>query len=490
MNTDLLKKKILDLAIKGKLVEQRPEEGTAEDLYQQIQEKKTNLIKEGKLKKEKPLAPIEDDEIPFDIPDSWRWVRIGDLYKHNTGKALNSSNIEGKKLPYITTSNLYWNRFELNNLKKMFFKESEIEKSSVQKGDLLVCEGGDIGRAAIWNFDYQVCIQNHIHKLRGYIQLSTLFYYYIFLYYKLNNSISGRGIGIQGLSSNALHNLVVPLPPLAEQKRIVEKIDLLFSRLHTVENGLVEIDKISDLTKKKILDLAIRGKLVKQRPEECTAEDLYLQIQEEKANLIKEGKLKKEKPLAPIENDDIPFDLPESWKWVRIRDISLLVTKGTTPRGGNVAYTDKGVGFLRAENVNGLTTLNLSNLKFVSEKAHQNELKRSVLEDGDILVTIAGTLGRTAVVQSTDLPLNANQAISIVRMIFKSENMLKYAVFALNANTIQQILLRQTKQTAIPNLTLEIVGNCIIPLPPLAEQKRIVAKVEELLALCDKLKLK
>ena len=224
-----IKEKILQMAIQGKLVEQRPEEGTAEDLYQQIQEEKTNLIKEGKLKKEKPLAPIEDDEIPFDIPDSWRWVRIGDLYKHNTGKALNSSNIEGKKLPYITTSNLYWNRFELNNLKKMFFKESEIEKCSVQKGDLLVCEGGDIGRAAIWNFDYQVCIQNHIHKLRGYIQLSTLFYYYIFLYYKLNNSISGRGIGIQGLSSNALHNLVVPLPPLVEQKRIVAKIEELLA---------------------------------------------------------------------------------------------------------------------------------------------------------------------------------------------------------------------------------------------------------------------
>lgn len=224
-----IKEKILQMAIHGKLVEQRPEEGTAEDLYLQIQDEKARLIKEGKLKKEKTLAPIEDDGIPFDIPDSWRWVRIGDLYKHNTGKALNSSNIEGKKLPYITTSNLYWNRFELNNLKKMFFKESEIEKCSVQKGDLLVCEGGDIGRAAIWNFDYQVCIQNHIHKLRGYIQLSTLFYYYIFLYYKLNNSISGRGIGIQGLSSNALHNLVVPLPPLAEQKRIVAKVEELLA---------------------------------------------------------------------------------------------------------------------------------------------------------------------------------------------------------------------------------------------------------------------
>ena len=491
MNTDLLKKKILDLAIKGKLVEQRPEEGTAEDLYQQIQEEKANLIKEGKLKKEKPLASIDDDEIPFDIPENWKWVRVGSIGSWGAGStpSRTNSSFYGGDIPWLKTGDL-----TDGNVDKIPEKITQLalEKCSLKVNPvgsvLIAMYGATIGKLGILTVPAttnQACCACSV--------FNGMFNKYLF-YFLMSRRDSFTKIAVGGaqpnISKEKIVNSIIPLPPLAEQKRIVEKIDLLFSRLHTVENGLVEIDKISDLTKKKILDLAIRGKLVKQRPEECTAEDLYLQIQEEKANLIKEGKLKKEKPLAPIENDDIPFDLPESWKWVRIRDISLLVTKGTTPRGGNVAYTDKGVGFLRAENVNGLTTLNLSNLKFVSEKAHQNELKRSVLEDGDILVTIAGTLGRTAVVQSTDLPLNANQAISIVRMIFKSENMLKYAAFALNANTIQQILLRQTKQTAIPNLTLEIVGNCIIPLPPLAEQKRIVAKVEELLALCDKLKLK
>ena len=501
MNTELLKKKILDLAIRGKLVEQRPEEGTAEDLYLQIQEEKANLIKEGKLKKEKPLAPIENDDIPFDLPESWKWVRIRDISllvtKGTTPRGGNVAYTD-KGVGFLRAENVNGlTTLNLSNLKFVSEKahQNELKRSVLEDGDILVTIAGTLGRTAVvQSTDLPLNANQAISIVRMIFKSENMLKYAAFA---LNaNTIQQillrqtKQTAIPNLTLEIVGNCIIPLPPLAEQKRIVEKIDLLFSKLHTVEDGLVEIDKLSDLTKKKILDLAIRGKLVKQRPEEGTAEDLYLQIQEEKANLIKEGKLKKEKPLAPIENDDIPFDLPESWKWVRIRDISLLVTKGTTPRGGNVAYTDKGVGFLRAENVNGLTTLNLSNLKFVSEKAHQNELKRSVLEDGDILVTIAGTLGRTAVVQSTDLPLNANQAISIVRMIFKSENMLKYAAFALNANTIQQILLRQTKQTAIPNLTLEIVGNCIIPLPPLAEQKRIVAKVEELLALCDKLKLK
>ncbi len=500
MNTELLKKKILDLAIRGKLVEQRPEEGTAEDLYQQIQEEKANLIKEGKLKKKKPLSPIIDEEIPFEVPKRWMWVRLENISLRLSDGPFGSNlkkehYTENKEVRIIQLSNIGCEGWKNENCKYTTFEHLKtISRSEVFPGDIVIAKMMPAGRAIIVpNSDSKYVLSSDAVGVSLDKNLLEIKY----INYAINSDIfrcqvckEARGTTRIRTSLGKLKSYCLPLPPLAEQKRIVEKIDLLFSKLHTVEDGLVEIDKLSDLTKKKILDLAIRGKLVKQRPEECTAEDLYLQIQEEKANLIKEGKLKKKKPLAPIENDDIPFDLPESWKWVRIRDISLLVTKGTTPRGGNVAYTDKGVGFLRAENVNGLTTLNLSNLKFVSEKAHQNELKRSVLEDGDILVTIAGTLGRTAVVQSTDLPLNANQAISIVRMIFKSENMLKYAAFALNANTIQQILLRQTKQTAIPNLTLEIVGNCIIPLPPLAEQKRIVAKVEELLSLCDKLKLK
>jgi len=220
-----LQKSILQLAIQGKLVEQRPEEGTGEELYQQIQAEKQRLIKEGKIKKEKPLPEISVDEIPFDIPESWKWVYIGDLFQHNTGKALNSSDKSGIPLEYITTSNVYWNRFELGKLKTMLFTDAEIEKCTVQKGDLLVLEGGDIGRAAIWNYDFPMRIQNHIHRLRPFNEICIEFFYYIFFLYKNAGLINGKGIGIQGLSSKVLHKLAVPLPPLAEQKRIVKRLE-------------------------------------------------------------------------------------------------------------------------------------------------------------------------------------------------------------------------------------------------------------------------
>ena len=166
-----------------------------------------------------------DDELPFEIPETWKWIRLGTLFQHNTGKALNASNKDGQKLTYITTSNLYWDRFVLDSLKEMFFTDSEIEKCTVQQGDLLVCEGGDIGRAAIWNRNMPMRIQNHIHRLRAYVPVCSRFFYYLFYLDKGAGWIGGKGIAIQGLSSNAIHNLLFPLPPLQEQFRIVEKID-------------------------------------------------------------------------------------------------------------------------------------------------------------------------------------------------------------------------------------------------------------------------
>lgn len=166
-----------------------------------------------------------DDEIPFDIPESWAWVRLGHLFSHNTGKALNSSNSAGEIMTYITTSNLYWGRFELEKLKEMPFTQAEVDKCTVAYGDLLVCEGGDIGRSAIWEFDFPMRIQNHIHRLRSYGAISVKFYYYALFLYKHSGLIGGKGIGIQGLSSNALHNLLLPLPPRVEQQRIVEAIE-------------------------------------------------------------------------------------------------------------------------------------------------------------------------------------------------------------------------------------------------------------------------
>ena len=237
-----LKKSILQEAVQGKLVPQDPSDEPAEALLERIRVEKQRLIKEGKVKKDKresvifrrdnshyeKLDGVErciDDELPFEIPDSWEWVRLGTVFQHNTGKALNASNRDGEKLTYITTSNLYWDRFVLDNLKTMPFTNSEVDKCTVQQGDLLVCEGGDIGRAAIWGSNKPMRIQNHIHRLRAYVPVCTRFFYYLFYLYKGAGWIGGKGIAIQGLSSNAIHNLLFPLPPLHEQERIVNAID-------------------------------------------------------------------------------------------------------------------------------------------------------------------------------------------------------------------------------------------------------------------------
>lgn len=230
---DDMRKSILQYAIQGKLVPQSPEDGTAEELYQQIQKEKKKLIAAGKLKKEKPLPPITEEEIPFDIPDSWKWVRMGDIFMHNTGKAQNSTaeTRNGITRKFITTSNVYWNRFDFTKVKEMLFTEKEIEKCSVQKGDLLVCEGGDCGRAAIWQDGESMCIQNHIHRLRPIVGVEVMFFYYIFWLLKQMGYINGKGVGIKGLSSNTLHKLPCPLPPLAEQERIVKKLELILPQI-------------------------------------------------------------------------------------------------------------------------------------------------------------------------------------------------------------------------------------------------------------------
>ena len=225
-----MKKSILQYAIQGKLVEQRSEEGTGEELYRQIQTEKQRLIKEGKIKKEKPLPEISEDEVPFEIPDSWRWCYVGDLFNHNTGKAMNSSakktDKPGAIRPFITTSNVYWNSFDFSVVKEMFFSDDEVERCTVTKGDILMCEGGAyFGRTAIWNYDYDICFQNHVHRLRPYQEIDLMFFYHIFFFYKNMNMMKAKGTAMPGLSSITLHQMIIPLPPLAEQKRIVAKLE-------------------------------------------------------------------------------------------------------------------------------------------------------------------------------------------------------------------------------------------------------------------------
>ena len=217
------KSKILDLAIHGKLVPQDPSDEPASEL----------------LKRINPKAEITCDNGQYGkLPNGWCETILGELFYHNTGKALNSSNSEGVMCDYLTTSNVYWNTFDLSAVKQMVFKENELEKCTVVKGDLLVCEGGDVGRSAIWNYDYEICIQNHLHRLRPKAELSVQFYYHVLKYLKNHNMIGGKGIGLLGLSSRELHKLPFPLPPIAEQYRIVAKIEELFSSLDNIQKSL------------------------------------------------------------------------------------------------------------------------------------------------------------------------------------------------------------------------------------------------------------
>ena len=218
------KSKVLDLAIHGKLVPQDPTDEPASEL----------------LKRINPKAEITSDNGHYQkLPEGWCETQLGDIFNHNTGKALNSSNTEGTLKDYLTTSNVYWNSFDFSVIKKMLFKESELNKCQITKGDLLVCEGGDIGRAAIWDYDYDICIQNHLHRMRPKVNgICVSFYYYVLYYLKINNMIGGKGIGLLGLSSNALHKLHVPFPPLNEQRRIVAKIEEIFAQLDAIEASL------------------------------------------------------------------------------------------------------------------------------------------------------------------------------------------------------------------------------------------------------------
>ena len=341
MDTKALRQRILDLAIRGKLVPQDPNDEPASVLLERIRAEKQQMVKDGKLKpkdiKNDTVIFKGDDnlhyeqfqdgtineyenELPFEIPSKWVWCNLGMLFSHNTGKALNASKTDGASLTYITTSNVYWNSFELGNLKIMPFTDSEIEKCTVKKGDLLVCEGGDIGRAAIWQFENEIRIQNHLHRLRPYDRIYTKFYYYIMYLYKANGRINGNGIGLQGLSSNALHNIIVPVPPVEEQKRIVDSIDSVLSLIEQIESHKQNLSSQIDNIKSKILDLAIRGKLVPQDSNDEPASVLLERIRAEKEELIKQGKIKRDKKESVIfKGDDNSYyekygeKLPSSW---------------------------------------------------------------------------------------------------------------------------------------------------------------------------------
>ena len=224
-----MKKSLLQYAIQGKLVEQRPEEGTAEELFAKIQEEKKRLMAEKKLKKEKPLPEITEDEKPFEIPESWKWVHFNYIALTSLGKTLDKARNTGDLQPYLCSINVYWNGISLEKVKEARFEDSELSKYRLKKGDLLICEGGDVGRCSVWEHDTTMYYQNALHCVRFYQNINPHFYKYLIECYKGMGIIDrfSKGVTIKHLVQNSLNAMWLPLPPLAEQKRIVEKLEQL-----------------------------------------------------------------------------------------------------------------------------------------------------------------------------------------------------------------------------------------------------------------------
>lgn len=483
MTPEQLKLSILQSAFQGKLTGECLPNETADDLYQQIQSEKQSLISEKKIKKEKSLPEISADEIPFDIPDNWRWCYVGDLFLHNTGKAQNSSgSTNGTIRKFITTSNLYWGEFDFTKVKEMPFTDTELERCTVKKGDLLVCEGGDCGRSAVWDYDEEVCIQNHVHRLRPYRDVNIYYFYYLFYLYKNTGRLRGRGVAIQGLSNEAIHKVVLPLAPLEEQHRIVAKIEELLpyvDRYATAYEKLEQFNaKFPEDMKKSILQYAIQGKLVEQRPEEGTGKELYQQIQTEKQRLIKEGKIKKEKPLAEIAEDEIPFDIPENWKWVQLGDLASI-NGGFAFKSTN--YTTEGVRVIRISDFNETGFVNDKIVRY----PYDDSLSQYVLDVKNILLCMTGgTVGKSLFITKLDEKMVVNQRVATIKV----ESVLPEYVYQVILAPITQKVIQESKNSTNDNISMDTIKSFLIPLPPLAEQKRIVAKLEEILPLCERLK--
>lgn len=484
MTPEQLKASILQYAIQGKLVEQRPEEGTGEELYQQIQAEKQRLIKEGKIKKEKALPEISEDEFPFEIPESWRWVRWGDLsqsiqYGYNA-PAQDVGRIKMVRISDIQDGKVLWDTVPYCEI-----REEEIPTYLLQKNDILFARtGGTVGKSyLVKDVPEESIYAGYLIRTRYSSLLCPEYMKYFMeslLYWDQlrNGTIATAQPNCKG---KTLSKMILPLPPLAEQKRIVAKIEellLYVDRYAAAYEKLEQFNaKFPENMKKSILQYAIQGKLVEQRPEEGTGEELYQQIQTEKQRLTKEGKIKKEKPLPEIAEDEIPFDIPESWKWVRLSTIGITQT-GNTPSKSHPEYIGIDIPFITPGDIlNGQICYSNQALSLLGKEVARVCCAGSIMQ-----VCIGGSIGKAAI---TYREVAFNQQINVVSPI---ACLSEYLFAVMQSAYFTTSMKERAGGTATPIINRGLWDSLLIPLPPLAEQRRIVAKLEEILPLCERLK--
>jgi type I restriction enzyme, S subunit len=494
MTPEQLKASILQYAIQGKLVEQRPEEGTGEELYRQIQAEKQRLIQEKKIKKEKPLAEISEDEIPFDIPESWKWVRWGNLsfsiqYGYNA-PAKKSGRIKMVRISDIQEGKVVWDTVPFCDI-----KEEEIPTYLLSINDILFARtGGTVGKSYIVKeIPEEAIYAGYLIRTRYSDMLCPEYLYYFMQTHLYWTQLRNGTIATAQPNCNGqtLSKMILPLPPLAEQKRIVAKIEELLplvDRYAVAYEKLEQVNaKFPDDMKKSILQYAIQGKLVEQRAEEGTGEELYQQIQAEKQRLIAEKKIKKEKPLPEIAENEKPYDIPDNWTWVRFGDLGSY-KKG--PFGSAITksmFVPKGNGAIKVyEQKNAIQKDATLGDYYIRRDYFESKMKGFEVFPGDIIVSCAGTIGETYVMPDKFEQGIINQALMRMK-IFEPlyiPYFLTFFDFVLKKNARSG-----SKGSAIKNIPpFEILKNYLVPIPPLAEQRRIVAKLEEILPLCERLK--
>ena len=496
MTPEQLKASILQYAIQGKLVEQRPEEGTGEELYQRIQTEKQRLIKEGKIKKEKPLAEITDGEIPFDIPESWKWIKLGEVV----------SVLGGKRIPVgrtLTTDNTGYKYIRVSDMKdgsvltdNLLYVPTDIYPSIsryvIHKEDVYITVAGTIGRVGKIppEIDGANLTENADRLVFSIIDQDWLIRCLESSLVQQQIIDATTKVGQPKLAIKRIQELLIPLPPLAEQKRIVAKIEELLPYVDRYAAAYEKLEqfnaKFPEDMKKSILQYAIQGKLVEQRPEEGTGEELYQHIQAEKQRLFKEGKIKKEKQLAEIVEDEVPLDIPESWKWVRLLDVvEEKPANGFSPKGvdyqtavKNLTLTATTSGYFKADA-----------FKYVDIQLEPDS--KYWLKKDDLLIQRSNSrelVGTSCIYTGDDDAFIYPDLMMKLRVMNGVD--VKYVDYVLKSPLTRNYFSKNASGTSesMPKINQGIVSATLIPLPPLAEQKRIVAKLEEILPLCERLK--
>ena len=497
MTAEQLKNSILQLAMQGKLVEQRLDEGTGEELYKEIQVEKKRLIKEKRYKAPKPQEDLVESELPFDIPDNWRWCQVGDFFSNASGLSYKKGMLSEKSAEMVRIlrgGNIGTEEYFFREDDQFIKKEYVDDALYLKKGYMItpaVTSLNHIGKIGLIDQDYtDVVAGGFVLMLMPYFDNGTISRFLLYWFDTKEHRDACRGIthksgqAFYNLSREKLMNLPVPLPPLAEQKRIVAKIEELMPIVEQYAAASTKLNTLNasfpEMMKKSILQEAVQGKLVPQDPNDEPASLLLKKIAEEKKRLIKEGKIKKQKLLPEITEDEIPFDIPESWEWIRIGMVTDVKGGKRVPKGKSVIDSFTPHIYIRVTDMKNQTIVS-DKLKYITEDVYQ-EIKQYTINKEDLYLTIAGTIGAVGVVPDMFDGMNLTEnAVKLCNILIYKDYLLR----VIQSPLVQAQFVDRTNKVAQPKLAIVRIESTLIPLPPLEEQKRIVEMLDKLMLFID-----